>query len=124
MLIKPGVRQVSLQEAEAKKEAELAKQMEAALEGDEDEEQRLIEERRRRRQQILAKHHQDKELSGEPVILHRSSCADCQTSHVGSACQWPVSHACGISSELSQLQVQRAGDVAAQLPAQHEHAMR
>ena len=39
--------------------------MEAALEGDEDEEQRLIEERRRRRQQILAKHHQDKELSGE-----------------------------------------------------------
>lgn len=53
-----------LQEAETRKEAELAAQMEAALEGDEDEEQRLIEERRRRRQQILAKHQQDRELSG------------------------------------------------------------
>lgn len=62
----PGISQASLQETEAKKEAELAKQMESALEGEEDEEQRLIEERRRRRQQILAKHHQDKELSGEP----------------------------------------------------------
>ena len=54
-----------LQESEARKEAELAAQMEAALEGDEDEEQRLIEERRRRRQQILAKHQQEQELSGD-----------------------------------------------------------
>ena len=70
-----GINEAHLQEAEAKKEAELAKQMEAALEGDEDEEQRLIEERRRRRQQILAKHHQDKEFSGtaklEMDLMHR-----------------------------------------------------
>lgn len=58
-----------VQEAEAKKEAELAAQMEAALEGDEDEEQRLIEERRKRRQQILAKHQQDRELSGSIGLL-------------------------------------------------------
>ena len=64
------INQLYLQEAEAKKEAELAKQMEAALEGDEDEEQRLIEERRKRRQQILAKHQQDRELSGMPSHLH------------------------------------------------------
>ena len=80
VLMNLAINQLYLQEAEAKKEAELAKQMEAALEGDEDEEQRLIEERRRRRQQILAKHHQDKEFSGmahlalhpTPILPYRS----------------------------------------------------
>ncbi len=74
-----SVAQVSgvLQEAEARKEAELAAQMEAALEGDEDEEQRLIEERRKRRQQILAKHQQDRELSGALSPPHSTGPSFC-----------------------------------------------
>ena len=88
---------VSLQEAEAKKEAELAKQMEAALEGDEDEEQRLIEERRRRRQQILAKHHQDKEFSGTAYPEMRLMLR-LLTIKFGSGLLCPGSHACRTSA--------------------------
>lgn len=59
-----------LQEEEARKDAELAAQMEAALGGDVDDEDRLIEERRRRRQQILAKHKEQQDFSGELAFHH------------------------------------------------------
>jgi hypothetical protein len=59
-----------VQEAEAKRDADLEAQMEAALGGGADDEDRLIEERRRRRQEILAKHQQQQQLSGE---LHSPS---------------------------------------------------
>lgn len=90
------------QEAEAKRDADLEAQMEAALGGEADDEDRLIEERRRRRQEILAKHQQQQQLSGglgiflesleRPTLLF--SAEDCAPERCARAClvAWCILH--------------------------------